>query len=187
MSNYNDNWKAFVNETKEMSGEQLQEYISDIRSAATALSSQSGQGTQYSGLQTPTNKQLKQIARRKKQRAMKQKLMQGLAWLKKQLDKFERTTTGRPSLARLINPEIRERLFKEVTKDLDKASKEIDSVLDDGLALINTMIYIRSDELSILQKKHITGMVQNMMRVKGIPANPRLTPRIEALLEEKSI
>ena len=50
MSNYNDNWKAFVNETKEMSDEQLQEYISDIRSAVGGLFNQSGQGDQYSGL-----------------------------------------------------------------------------------------------------------------------------------------
>jgi len=50
MSNYNDNWKAFVDETKEMSDEQLQEYISDIRSAVSGLFNQSGQGTQYSGL-----------------------------------------------------------------------------------------------------------------------------------------
>ena len=50
MSNYNDNWKAFVNETKEMSDEQLQEYISDIRSAVGGLFNQSGQGDQHSGL-----------------------------------------------------------------------------------------------------------------------------------------
>ena len=50
MSKYNDNWKAFVDETKEMSDEQLQEYVGDIMRAIGGLSSQSGQGDQYSGL-----------------------------------------------------------------------------------------------------------------------------------------
>ena len=189
MSNYNDNWKAFVNETKEMSGEQLQEYIGDIRSAAAALSSQSGQGTQYSGLQTPTNKQLKQIARRKTpQYAMEQKLKQGLKWLKNLFNALERSTSSTPSpdqrrrrtipplpvrriaLSRIVDPEIRERLFMEVTKDFDKASKEIDVTLEDGVALTNTMSYIESlERLDERAKKDIKRIVNYMMKVNGIP------------------
>jgi len=50
MSNYNDNWKAFVDETKEMSDEQLQEYVGDILNFARGLSSQSGEGGKKSHL-----------------------------------------------------------------------------------------------------------------------------------------
>ena len=159
MSNYNDNWKAFVNETKEMSGEQLQEYISDIRSAVSGLSSQSGQGTQYSGLQTPTNKQLKQIARRKTpQYAMEQKLKQGLKWLKNLLS------------LRDDDSEVKEKILDAVAKDLDKASQEIDVTLEDGVALTNTMSYIESLEgLDERAKKDIKRIVNYMMKVNGIP------------------
>jgi hypothetical protein len=52
MSNYNDNWKAFVNETKEMGDEQLQEYVGDIARAVSGLFNQSGEGDKYSGLST---------------------------------------------------------------------------------------------------------------------------------------
>jgi len=196
MSNYNDNWKAFVNETKEMSDEQLQEYIGDIRSAVSGLSSQSGQGTQYSGLQTPTNKQLKQIARRKKQRAMKQKLKQGLKWLKNLLNALDRSTSSTPSpdqrrrwtipplpvrriaLSRIVDPEIRERLFMEVTKDFDKASKEIDVTLEDGVALTNTMSYIESlERLDERAKKDIKRVVNHMMKANGIPRKSQADPK----------
>ena len=56
MSNYNDNWKAFVNETKEMSGEQLQEYVGDIARAVSGLFNQSGEGDKYSGLSAVRSK-----------------------------------------------------------------------------------------------------------------------------------
>lgn len=158
MSNYNDNWKAFVNETKEMSDEQLQEYVGDIARAVSGLSSQSGQGDQYSGLKTPTNKQLRQIARRKTpQYAMQQKLKQGLKWLKNLLSRDD-------------DSEVKEKILDAVAKDLDKASQEIDVTLEDGVALTNTMSYIDSaEEYEDRGKQHMKRLIINMARVNGIP------------------
>lgn len=68
MSSYNDNWKAFVNETKEMSDEQLQEYIGDIARAVSGLFNQSGEGDKYSGLSgLGTPGEIKASEKRKKE------------------------------------------------------------------------------------------------------------------------
>ncbi len=174
MSNYNDNWKAFVDETKEMSDEQLQEYVGDILNFARGLSSQSGQGgkkSHLSGLGSAAN--VAASDRRKKDADARKKA--ALARMPKiNIFKGKQGKGIQSQLARAgIEKKTANKILKALQKDFAEAGYNVmENAARKVIALKNTLQVIGA-LTDPVEKQKVKEIIVNMLRQNKIKLDPQ--------------
>lgn len=164
MSSYNDNWKAFVNETKEMSDEQLQEYIGDIARAVSGLFNQSGEGDKYSGLSgLGTPGEIKASEKRKKEAIANN--------IKNMLNKVEKDLSDAGVEGDVLNG-----IMEAIRADLAAAGYEVEAEINEdtenkAFQLINTIQAIEKVADLVIKEK-VKEIILKMFSENEIELDP---------------
>lgn len=182
MSSYSDNWKAFVDETKEMSDEQLQEYVGDIMRAIGGLSSQSGQGgkkSHLSGLGSAAN--VAASDKRKKDAAAK-KAAQLRAMPTIDIFKGKQGKGIQSQLARAgIEEKTANKILKALQKDFAEAGYNVmENAARKVIALKNTLQAI-GDLTDLVEKEKVKKIIVNMLRQNKIKLDPQSSKALRSV------
>ena len=174
MSNYNDNWKAFVDETKEMSDEQLQEYVGDIARAISGLFGQSGEGGKKSHLSGLGSAGEVAASDKRKKDAAAKKAAQLRAMPTINIFKGKQGKGIQSQLARAgLDEKTANIILKALQKDFAEAGYNVmENAARKVIALANTLQIIEA-LTDPVKKEKVKEIIVNMLRQNKIKLDPQ--------------